>query len=185
VLLVNITPGAMTSTKKLKRVPFLSAGICLTCVPNVNAMITVMSTPGRDRMLALGVSKEAATEIKIPKKYICRKEEIYRGFLQLVDQHLSDIVTGKVEEMFELRDFAEALFIHPTHLSNVIKEHTGHHPCFFYEEKLLAVAKGLLLDNKYSVADVADILTYDPSNFTKWFKSFEGVTPSQFRRMHT
>jgi AraC-like DNA-binding protein len=146
-------------------------------------MITVSTFPAGKNILLKGISSEQAAQIKIPKKYISRQEEIFRNFLGLIDQHLADIVSGRVEEMFELRNFAEALFIHPTHLSNVIKEHTGYHPCFFYEEKLLKLAKELLLDNKHSVADVAAILTYDPSNFTKWFKSFEGVTPTQFRRL--
>jgi AraC-like DNA-binding protein len=147
-------------------------------------MINVSTTPAGKNGLLSGITAEEAAQIKIPRKYIGRKEEIYRNFLRLIDEHLVDITSGRVEEMFELRDFAAALFIHPTHLSNVIKEHTGYHPCYFYEQKLLKMAKELLLDNKHSVADVAAILTYDPSNFTKWFKSFEGVTPSQFRRSH-
>ncbi|SHM76811.1 AraC family transcriptional regulator [Chitinophaga sp. CF418] len=147
-------------------------------------MITVLSTPSGNSAILKAITKEQAAQIKIPKKYISRKEEIYQDFLRLLDEHLADIVAERTDKMHELRDFAEALFIHPTHLSNVIKEHTGHHPCFFYEEKLLTLAKELLLDNKRSVADVAYLLTYDASNFTKWFKSFEGVTPSQFRRLH-
>ncbi|UPK72020.1 helix-turn-helix domain-containing protein [Chitinophaga filiformis] len=147
-------------------------------------MITVLSTPAGNNAILKSISKEEAAQLKIPKKYISRKEEIYRDFLRLLDEHLADIVAERTDSMKELRDFAEALFIHPTHLSNVIKEHTGYHPCYFYEEKLLKLAKDLLLDNKRSVADVAYLLTYDPSNFTKWFKSFEGVTPSQFRRLH-
>lgn len=147
-------------------------------------MITVLSTPARNNAILERISKEEAAQLKIPKKYVGRKEEIYQDFLRLVDEHLADIVAGRADNMKELRDFAEALFIHPTHLSNVIKEHTGYHPCYFYEKKLLQLAKELLLDNKRSVADVADLLTYDPSNFTKWFKTFEGITPSQFRRLH-
>jgi YesN/AraC family two-component response regulator len=147
-------------------------------------MINVSTAPAGKNGLLSGITAEEAAQIKIPRKYIGRKEEIYRDFLRLIDEHLVDITSGRAEEMSELRDFAAALFIHPTHLSNVIKEHTGYHPCYFYEQKLLKKAKELLLDNKHSVADVAAILTYDPSNFTKWFKSFEGVTPSQFRRSH-
>lgn len=147
-------------------------------------MITVLPAQSGNNILLTGVSKEQMEKIKLPKKYIGRKEEIFQGYLQLIDQHLADVLSGKVEKMFELRDFAAALFIHPTHLSNVIKEHTGYHPCYFYEEKLLKLAKELLLDNRYSIADVAALLTYDPSNFTKWFKSFEQITPTQFRRMH-
>jgi AraC-like DNA-binding protein len=31
------------------------------------------------------------------------------------------------------------------------------------------------------VADIAASLTYDPSNFTKFFKRFAGLTPKQYR----
>jgi AraC-like DNA-binding protein len=112
---------------------------------------------------------------------ISRNEEIFQNYLTLIDEHLKDIVEGRAETMWELRDFAKQLFIHPGHFSNVIKEHTGKHPCYYYEKKLLVIAKSYLQDARYSVADVAQLLTYDPSNFTKWFKVFEGVTPSQYR----
>jgi AraC-like DNA-binding protein len=112
---------------------------------------------------------------------ISRNEEIFQNFLILIDEHLKDIVEGKTDVMYELRDFAKRLFIHPGHFSNVIKEHTGKHPCYYFEKKILVIAKDLLRDTQYAVADVAQILTYDPSNFTKWFKAFEGMTPSQYR----
>lgn len=112
---------------------------------------------------------------------ISRNEEIFQNFLSLIDEHLNDLIGGRVDTMFELRDFAKRLFIHPGHFSNVIKEHTGKHPCYFFEKKILVIAKDLLQEAQYSVADVARILTYDPSNFTKWFKAFEGITPSQYR----
>ncbi|RYY32660.1 MAG: AraC family transcriptional regulator [Sphingobacteriaceae bacterium] len=120
--------------------------------------------------------------MSLPQKYINRKEEIFQKYLALIDSHIDDILTGKVEEMYEMRDMAAELFIHPGHLSNVIKLHTGLHPCYFYEKKLIEIAKGLLQDPANSIADVARKLTYDPSNFTKWFKFFEHITPSQYRK---
>jgi len=112
---------------------------------------------------------------------ISRNEEIFQNYLSLIDEHLKDIIEGKADIMWELRDFAKRLFIHPGHFSTVIKEHTGKHPCYYYEQKLLIIAKRYLQDASYSVAGVAQLLTYDPSNFTKWFRAFEGVTPSQYR----
>ncbi len=112
---------------------------------------------------------------------ISRNEEIFQNYLSLIDEHLKDIIEGKAATMWELRDFAKRLFIHPGHFSTVIKEHTGKHPCYYYEQKLLTIAKHYLQDASYSVAGVAQLLTYDPSNFTKWFRAFEGVTPSQYR----
>jgi AraC-like DNA-binding protein len=114
--------------------------------------------------------------------YQSRSEEIFAKYLQVIDEHLQDILNGKAEEMLELHDIAGRLFIHPTHLSNVIKNLTGKHPCYFYEQKILEAAKSLLDDKQHSIADVARILTYDPSNFTKWFKSYAGIKPSQYRK---
>jgi AraC-like DNA-binding protein len=111
-----------------------------------------------------------------------RSAEILKDYLAILDQHLQDVLDGKADQMFELQDIAALLFIHPTHLSNVIKEYTGHHPCYFYEQKILQVAKELLKDPRHSIADVARMLTYDPSNFTKWFKTYGGTSPSAYRK---
>ena len=111
-----------------------------------------------------------------------RSAEILKDYLAILDQHLQDVLDGKTDKMFELQEIAALLFIHPTHLSNVIKEYTGYHPCYFYEQKILQVAKELLKDPRYSIADVARMLTYDPSNFTKWFKTYGGTSPSAYRK---
>jgi AraC-like DNA-binding protein len=39
----------------------------------------------------------------------------------------------------------------------------------------------MLAENKMSIASIAVLLTYDPSNFTKFFKRYTGKTPKQFR----
>jgi len=113
-----------------------------------------------------------------------RPDEITVEFLQQVDKHLADIVSGAATEMFEIRELAGLMFIHPTHLSNTIKENTGYSPCYFYEHRIIDTAKRLLLETKYSAARIAVNLTYDPSNFTKFFKKYVGVTPARFRALN-
>jgi len=117
----------------------------------------------------------------IPKKILARQHEITADFTRLVHAHVEDLVAGRATEALEIRDFAGQLCIHPTHLSNTLKLTTGEAPCAIYERKLVAVSKDLLLDPSLSIAEVAAQLTYDPSNFTKFFKRFVGVTPKQFR----
>lgn len=121
---------------------------------------------------------------KIPIKILARQHEITSDFLKEIEKHLDDIVNGRVEDMFEIRDIAKLMHIHPTHLSNTIKLTTGKAPCFFFEEKIMHIARERLLDPSCSIADVAVLLTFDPSNFTKFFKRFEGVTPKQYREHH-
>lgn len=117
----------------------------------------------------------------IPQKILARQHEITADFRRAVDRHVADVVAGRATEMWEIRDFAAQLCIHPTHLSNTLKLTTGHSPCHYFEEQIMAAAKQLLADPARSVADVAAQLTFDPSNFTKFFKRFAGCTPKQHR----
>jgi len=116
----------------------------------------------------------------IPKKILARQHEIFADYLKELDKHLEDIVNERVVDMFEIRDFAEILHIHPTHLTNTIKLTTGKPPCFFFEEKIMAIAKDMIQQHK-PIKEVAFKLTFDASNFTKFFKRFEGVTPKEYR----
>jgi AraC-like DNA-binding protein len=114
-----------------------------------------------------------------------RQKEIVNDYLHQLDKHIDDLRNGLTDRMYEIRDFADQLHIHPTHLSNTINEVLGKSPCDLYEQKLIDVSKELLLSSKQSVASIARQLTYDPSNFTKFFKHYEGVTPKQFRETHS
>jgi AraC family transcriptional regulator of adaptative response / methylphosphotriester-DNA alkyltransferase methyltransferase len=117
----------------------------------------------------------------LPKKIQARQYEITADFLKEIDKHLLAIVEGRAIEMFEIRDFANILHIHPRHLSNTIKQTTGNAPCYYFEEKILNIAKAMLEKNEASINSIATLLTYDPSNFTKFFKRFTGQTPKSYR----
>lgn len=72
--------------------------------------------------------------------------------------------------------------LHPGHLSKVIKLATGHHACYFYEQRILLEAKKLLTDTASPIGVIAHRLDYDLSNFTKFFNRFTGLTLSAFRK---
>lgn len=117
----------------------------------------------------------------IPKKILIRQKEITADFLKIVDENLVDVLSGRSEEIYEIRDVAELLHIHPRHLSNTIKLVTGHSPCSFVENKILDIVKFHLEENQLSIGEIAKMLTYDPSNFTKFFKKYIGVRPKEYR----
>jgi AraC family transcriptional regulator of adaptative response / methylphosphotriester-DNA alkyltransferase methyltransferase len=120
----------------------------------------------------------------IPQKFFARRHEIAADFLKELDKHLDDVVSGRVTEMFEVRDFADLIHVHPTHLSNTIKSATGHSPCYFFEERLMDISKSMLQNAGTPITEIARTLTYDPSNFTKFFKHFSGQTPKQYRQSY-
>jgi AraC-like DNA-binding protein len=118
--------------------------------------------------------------MKLPKKILSRQQEITRDFLMEVDKHITDIMEGKADKMYHIKDVAAVLHIHPVHLSNTIKLTTGYSPCYFFEEKLMKEAREMLGDTRWTIADIAEHLTFDTSNFTKFFKRFEGMKEGRF-----
>lgn len=118
---------------------------------------------------------------KLPQKIAARQHEITADYLNILDRHLADLLAGRVTDMYEIRDVANEMHIHPTHLSNTIKLTTGQAPCYFFEEKIMAIARTMLTDSQQSIAAIAATLTFDPSNFSKFFKRFQGVNPKQYR----
>ncbi|MFA6082947.1 helix-turn-helix domain-containing protein [Mucilaginibacter sp.] len=113
-----------------------------------------------------------------------RKQEITTRYIEELDKHLADLKAGLLETSLEINDFADLLFITPTHLSDTIKDVLGKSPCNVYEEKLIKLSKELLLNTNKTISEIAVTLTYDPSNFTKFFKRFAGMTPKEFRNQH-
>lgn len=121
---------------------------------------------------------------KLPQKFFARRHEITADFLKALDKHLDDILEGRATEMFEVRDFAELIHIHPTHLSNTVKAATGNSPCYYFEKRLMDISESLLQNPRIPISEIARTLTYDPSNFTKFFKHFSGQTPKQYRNTY-
>ena len=102
-------------------------------------------------------------------------------YMEALDKHLADIVEGRELDMLEINEIAGQIHIHPTYLSNLIKAETGKSACYFYQEKILNIAKSLLEQNEKTVKEIAFLLTYDPSNFNKLFKTYLHQTPKQYR----
>jgi AraC family transcriptional regulator, regulatory protein of adaptative response / methylphosphotriester-DNA alkyltransferase methyltransferase len=110
-----------------------------------------------------------------------RQKELTRLYLRHLDAHIHNLKEGKEERALHISDFAKQLHVHPVHLSNTVKEVTGQSTCSLYEQRLLQAAKELLSSTSLTIGQIASQLTYDPSNFTKFFKAYTSITPKQFR----
>ena len=110
-----------------------------------------------------------------------RQKEIVLQYITELDKHMQELKAGQVEIMHEISDFANILHIHPVHLSNTVKQVTGRSSCDLFEERLVNLSKELLATTSLPVAEIARQMTYDPSNFTKFFKKYVGMTPKMYR----
>lgn len=120
--------------------------------------------------------------MKNDEKKIKRSDEIAGNFFAFLDQHIQDVISGKVPEFMEVNEIAGHLAVSHQHLTDTVKKVKGKHPCYFYDAKIIEQAQIMLAGKDKSIAEIARIFTYDPSNFSKFFKKWTHITPGDFRK---
>lgn len=120
--------------------------------------------------------------VQIDSDISLRQKQIVEEYRKQLDKHIDELRNGLAEKTFEIKDLADLLHIHPTHLSNTLNQVLGASPCDLYENQLVELSKELLLTTNKPIAEIARQLYYDPSNFTKFFKNYTGHTPKEFRK---
>ncbi|AZB26036.1 helix-turn-helix domain-containing protein [Chryseobacterium bernardetii] len=111
-----------------------------------------------------------------------RSEEITRQYFDFLENHIQQVISGEVSDFMELNEIAGQLAVSHKHLSDTVKKEIGQHPCYFYDGQIIRRAKQMLTDSDLPVAEIARMFTYDPSNFSKFFKKMTGETPGHFRK---
>lgn len=120
---------------------------------------------------------------KAEQDILKRSKEITENYFQFLNKHITDIVSGNASDFMEINQIANALCISHKHLTDTVQKETGNHPCYYYDLRILDEAKRMLSETDKSISEIAKILTYDPSNFSKFFKKFVGETPGEYRKM--
>lgn len=79
--------------------------------------------------------------------------------------------------------YAEALGVSESKLSKMVKKNFGKTLHDMQNERILAKAKQLLLENELNIAQIAVAVNFfDEAHFSKFFKQHSGVTPTEFKQ---
>lgn len=106
-------------------------------------------------------------------------KRILNSYNQLIEQQYG---TDKEDVLKSVREFAESLAIHPTHLNYVVKSLTGNTALQLIHNRRLQEAKSLLLQTSKTVSEIAYDLHFDnPTHFVRFVKKKTGKTPLQLR----
>lgn len=120
----------------------------------------------------------------IPLNIRERASQITTDFLRLYTSHIEDLVAGRVQRRRTVKEFAAALELRPSVLSETVKFTTGQSVADFMELGVLLESQRLLEQTDLSISCIARMFAYQESYFTKFFKGQTGLTPLQYRKRH-
>lgn len=101
------------------------------------------------------------------------------GFLSLLL-----MIATRPEANLSLAELAKELHMNPTYVSNQFKKTFGKSPILLHREMKIAKAKSMLETGDRTVADIgADLGFQDVQSFTRLFKKYAGISPSQYKRL--
>jgi AraC-like DNA-binding protein len=104
-------------------------------------------------------------------------QPLYERFMQLL--------VKECPRLHKVNEFAELLNTTPQNLNIICRKHAGKSASEIITNQLLLEAKRYILHTDNTINEVAEILSFtDPSNFVKFFKRYEKITPIQFRNKY-
>ena len=107
--------------------------------------------------------------------YLQGRSDALRRVLKYIDEHL--------HETLSLNEVAEAAFLSPNYLSQVLKKQTGLAYVEWLTVRRMERAQHLLAHSRDRVYAVANAVGFaDEAYFTRRFRQRFGVSPSQYRR---
>jgi AraC-like DNA-binding protein/quercetin dioxygenase-like cupin family protein len=97
-------------------------------------------------------------------------------------EKFQNLLVKECPRLHKVNDFASLLNTTPQNLSAICRKHTGKSASEIISLQLLLEAKRYILHTDITINEIAYNLSFnDPSNFVKYFKKAEGLTPVQFR----
>ncbi len=110
------------------------------------------------------------------------KDTTLNNFLHSLNHYFIELNKGNMDKALTLKYVANELHLHPTYLSNLLKQQTGKTAAQLVRERLILEAQSLLKNTDMTVAEVAYYLHFkDNSNFAKFFRHQVGQSPSDYR----
>jgi AraC family transcriptional regulator, transcriptional activator of pobA len=115
-----------------------------------------------------------------------RNSQIVKSFKQLLESEFKMILeNGQNASKLQVQYFAEKMNLHPNYLNSVIKSKTGKTVNDWISQRMLSIAKTLLLSNSLSSKEIAYRLGFsEPTHFSRFFKKHTQVSPNAFRKFN-
>lgn len=100
-------------------------------------------------------------------------------------ERFQQLLTTECPRLHKVNEFAGLLNTTPQNLNIVCRKQGNMSASEIIASRILLEAKRHILHTSNNINEIADILSFtDTSNFVKFFKKSEGITPAQFREKY-
>lgn len=107
------------------------------------------------------------------------------AFFRLLEEETANVNYRTPIRIKTVKQFADKLFIHPSHLNVLLKKHTGLNVSTHIKKRLLEESKTLLLQTDWTLGEISYAIGFsDQPNFSQFFKKRTGVAPALYRRIN-
>ncbi len=104
---------------------------------------------------------------------------------QSVFERFKQLLVKECPRLHKVNEFADLLYTTPQNLNVICRKRTGKSASEIITNQILLEAKRYILHTDNTINEIAEILSFtDTSNFVKFFKRHENITPIQFRSKH-
>lgn len=98
-----------------------------------------------------------------------------------ITEYINAHIGGKVN----LNELAEMAHMHPNYFIRFFREQTGTTPIKYINRRKMEEAKSMLENSDLPVSEIMNIVGFtDSGHFSKFFKSYTGYSPKQFRKIY-
>lgn len=100
-------------------------------------------------------------------------------------EKFQDLLVKECPRLHKVNDFAQLLNTTPQNLNSICRKRSGKTASEYIVTQLLLEAKRYILHTENTINEIAYTLSFsDASNFVKFFKRHENLTPVQFREKY-
>ena len=115
---------------------------------------------------------------QLPSEKVSNTDMLFHRFYEAIVKHH--------KESHEIKFYAELLCLSPKYFAFVIKQSTGTSASEWIAKYIVSKARHMLRQNTYSIQDISAELGFpEQSSFSRYFKHFTGISPTQYRKNNT
>ena len=97
-------------------------------------------------------------------------------------ERFKSLITGHCNEHHNVSWYSDVMMITPDYLSKITRESLGKSARTMITESIISNAKFMMQQSNMSLKEISSRLNFpDQSSFGRFFKSFTGVSPKEFR----